>query len=122
MGKVTAKYFNEKEFNNCIPSCSLQDMDQDFINKLDELRVEAGIPLVINCAYRSPEWEKSKDRSGSGDHPQGKAVDIRCNSSDTRFKILRAALKLGFTRIGVAKTYIHVGTGKNLPEKVIWMY
>lgn len=119
---ITSNYFKESEFQKCTPSCSLQDMDQDFMNKLDQLREEAGIPLVLNCAYRSPAWEKSKGRSGSGDHPQRKAVDIRCNDSANRYKILRAAFKLGFKRIGIANGFIHVGTGSNLPNDVVWMY
>lgn len=119
---ITSKYFKEQEFKKCTPSCSLQDMDQEFMNLLDALRAAAGIPLVLNCAYRSPAWEKSKGRSGSGDHPQAKAVDIRCNDSTNRFKILHAAYKLGIKRIGIAKTYIHIGAGSNLPTQVAWMY
>lgn len=119
---IQSKYFKEEEFKKCTPSCSLQDMDQEFMTKLDQLREEAGIPLVLNCAYRSPAWEKSKGRSGSGDHPQRKGVDIRCNDSSNRYKILKAAFKLGFRRIGVAKTYIHIGTGSNLSDDVVWMY
>ncbi|PXV60170.1 peptidase M15-like protein [Dysgonomonas alginatilytica] len=119
---ITSKHFTEKEFQKCTPSCSLQDMDQGFINQLDELRKEAGIPLVLSSAYRSPAWEKSKGRSGDGDHPQKKGVDIRCNTSANRYKILKAAYKLGIRRIGIAKTYIHIGSGDNLPDDVAWMY
>lgn len=119
---ITSKYFKEEEFHKCSPSCSLQDMDQAFMNKLDLLREEAEIPLVINCAYRSVEHDKSKGRSGKGDHPQRKAVDIRCNSSSNRFKIVRAAFIVGFRRIGIANGFIHVGMGDNLPNDVIWLY
>jgi uncharacterized protein YcbK (DUF882 family) len=119
---VTSKYFKEEEFKRCSPSCSLQDMDQDFMNKLDALREAAGIPLVITSAYRPVAWEKSKGRSGTGDHPQRCAVDIRCNTSVNRYKILKAAFALGFRRIGVANGFIHVGTGNNLPQDVVWMY
>ena len=119
---ITAKYFSESEFNRCSPKCSLQDMDQGFMKKLDMVRERAGIPLVLNSAFRSVQWEKSKKRSGSGDHPQGKGVDIRCNTSANRYKILRAALEVGFTRIGIGKTYIHLGAGECLPTPVIWHY
>ncbi|MCD7900294.1 MAG: D-Ala-D-Ala carboxypeptidase family metallohydrolase [Bacteroides sp.] len=122
MKKISSKYFQEIEFMRCIPACSLQNMDQEFMNRLDQLREEAGIPLVLNCAYRSYKWEKSKGRSGKGDHPQGKAADLRCRDSATRYKILRAAFKVRFTRIGVSDTFIHVGMGKDLPEEVVWMY
>jgi len=97
-------------------------MDQGFMVLLDKLRETAGIPLVINCAYRPVEWEKQQGRSGTGDHPQRKAVDIRCNDSLNRHRILQAAFKLGIRRIGVAKTFIHIGDGDNLPKDVVWMY
>lgn len=119
---TTSKHFTESEFNRCAPACSLQDMNQAFINKLDTLRDVAGIPLVLNCAYRSPEWDKAKGRSGTGDHPKHKGVDIRCNTSQNRYKIIQAAIKVGFQRIGVANTFIHVGDGEGLPQDVVWLY
>lgn len=122
MKEITAKYFSEQEFKRCSPACSLQNMDQEFMNKLDKVREMAKIPLVLNSAYRNVAWEKSKKRSGKGDHPQGKGVDIRCNTSENRFKILHAAIMVGFTRIGIGKTYIHLGDGDNLPSPVIWHY
>lgn len=119
---ITSKYFKEEEFQKCVPACSLQDMSQSFMDKLDLLREEAGIPIVLNCAYRSEAHDRSKGRSGMGDHPQRKAVDIRCNSSSNRFKIVRAAFIVGFRRIGISKSFIHVGMGDNLPNDVIWLY
>ena len=119
---ITAKYFKEAEFKRCTPSCSLQDMDQEFMNKLDKMREIAGIPMVMNSAYRSPAWEKAHGRSGEGDHPQRCGGDIKCLSGVTRMKLVKAALSAGFRRIGIGKSYIHVGCGKNLPQDVIWHY
>lgn len=119
---VTSKYFKEPEFKRCVPSCSLQDMNQQFMTALDALRAQAGIPLVLNCAYRSVQWDKSKGRSGNSAHTRGKAADIRCNASATRMKIVRAALALGFKRIGIGKDYVHVDMDSSLPQNVIWHY
>ena len=119
---ITAKFFTESEFRRCVPSCSLQDMDQQFMLQLDNARKQAGIPFVLNSAFRSVAYEKSKGRTGAGDHPQRKGVDIRCNTSSNRMKIVRALLDNGFTRIGIGKTYIHAGMGKDLPQNVIWHY
>lgn len=120
---ITAKYFKESEFKRCSPSCSLQDMDRDFMIKLDALRSQAGIPLVLNSAYRSVAWDKAKGRSGNSAHTRGHAVDIRCNSSSNRYKIIKAAFAIGcFHRIGIAKTYIHIDDDPTLPQDVIWDY
>lgn len=117
-----AKYFSDREFKNCVPSCSIDDMDKDFMELLDKVREDAGIPLVINCAYRSKEWDKRRGRSGNSSHCRGKAVDIRCNDSSNRFKIIEAAIKNGITRIGVGKTYIHLDNDDSLPQGVVWHY
>lgn len=121
---ITAKYFQEKEFNNCNPSCSLQDMSQEFMNVLDRIRETAGIPLVINCAYRTPEHEKKQGRAGTSAHTLGCAGDIRCSNSRTRFLLIEAAIKCGVKRIGISKVgnYIHIDTSKQHEELVIWLY
>lgn len=119
---ITSKYFKESEFKRCTPSCSLQDMDQEFMNKLDAVREDAGIPLVLTSAFRAKAWELKKGRTGSGDHPQGKGADIRCYSSQNRLKIIKSALKVGFDRVGISSSFVHLGDGDNLPENVIWLY
>ena len=101
----------------------MKDMDADFMNMLDTIRHEAGIPLVLNSAYRSPEYERSKGRSGSGAHTYGLAVDIRCSQGINRLKIMEAAFKCGIKRMGIAKNYIHIDQGDRvgLPQS-IWTY
>lgn len=119
---VTAKYFKEAEFNRCSPSCSLQDMKQTTISKLDTAREIARIPFVLNSAFRSPEWDKSKGRSGTGAHTTGNAVDIRCTSDRNRFLIINALIKAGFKRIGVAKSFIHADDSETHSQSVTWLY
>lgn len=119
---ITSKYFKEAEFKKCSPSCSLQDMDQRFMYKLDKAREMAGIPFVVNSAFRPVAWEKSKGRSGTGAHTTGHAVDIRCNTSVNRMKIVFALLSVGFRRIGIGKTYVHVDDDETKPQNVIWHY
>lgn len=89
------------------PSCSLDDMSPEFMHKLDMARSLAGIPFVLNCAYRSPEWEKTHGRTGLSYHCAGRAVDVRCNDSENRFKIIVACLKVGL-KIGIYQNFLHV--------------
>lgn len=117
-----SKYFSPSEFKKCVPSCSIEDMDGGFLALLDKVREKAGIPLVLNCAYRSREWDKSKGRSGNSAHTRGKAVDIRCNTSANRYKIVKAALECGICRIGVGATFIHLDNDTSLPQGVIFDY
>lgn len=102
-----SRYFHTLEFKSCVPSCSIDDMDKDFLALLDELRELCGFPLVLNCAYRSPEWDKERGRSGNSYHTKGLAVDIRCYDSKQRAFIVQFALSLGLS-VGVYSSFVHV--------------
>ena len=106
-----SKYFKEIENN----------MDVNFLAKLDEAREFAGIPFVINSAYRSPTHPESIKNPRSS-HIKGLAVDIKSNDSITRFKVLNALIAVGFNRIGIAKTFIHVDLDYDKSQNVIWTY
>lgn len=119
---ITAKYFSEEEFKSCSPSCSLQDMKQTTMSKLDTACEIAGIPFVLNSAFRSSAHDRSRGRSGTGAHTLGRAVDIRCNTDRNRFLILEALLKAGFHRIGVSKTFIHADDSQGHSQDIVWLY
>ena len=106
-----SKYFNDIENN----------MNKDFLFVLDEAREFAGIPFVINSAYRSPEHPLSI-KNPSSSHIKGLAVDIKATDSNTRFKIVKALMTVGFTRIGIADTFIHVDLDLDKTQNVIWTY
>jgi len=106
-----SKYFKEIETN----------MSKEFLFVLDEAREIAGIPFVINSAYRSPEHPLSI-KNPSSSHIKGLAVDIKATDSNTRFKIVKALVTVGFTRIGIADTFIHVDLDLDKTQNVIWTY
>jgi len=116
------RYFSAGEFKRCTPSCDISQMDEDFLRTLDKVREYAGIPLVLNCAYRSVAWDKAKGRSGNSAHTRGKAVDIRCNASVTRWKIVRAAIDAGVRRIGIGDGFVHIDGDGTLAQCVMWHY
>ena len=118
----TPRYFSPAEFKRCTPSCSLAQMDDNFLRTLDKVREYAGIPLVLTCAYRSKEWDLAKGRNGNSAHTRGKAVDIRCNTSVTRWKIVRAAIDAGIRRIGIGSNFVHLDNDDTLPQCVMWHY
>jgi uncharacterized protein YcbK (DUF882 family) len=118
---ITSMYFSESEFQRCTPKCSLQDMSQSLMIKLDAVRALSGLPIILNSAYRSDSYEKSKGRSGTSEHTFGQAVDIACTSDSVRFRIVEAAIRVGFERIGIYKTFLHLGVSKLHSEGVIWL-
>lgn len=100
-------YFSEKEFLRLTPSCALLDMSPSFMEALDKARNRAGIPFVLNCAYRSPEWDKTKGRSGYSYHCSGRAVDIRCLDSESRWRIIEACTYYGLS-VGIYGRFLHI--------------
>lgn len=116
------KYFSNKDFRNANPASSIDDMDSGFLTKLDQARSIAGVPFIINSAFRSIEHEKRKGRDGSSSHTKGLAVDIRVRNSRERFLILKGLIETGFHRIGIANTFIHVDMDNDKDAMVTWLY
>ncbi len=113
------KYFNESEFNN------FDMMDKKLLSMLDEMRGIYGYPIKITSSYRGPEHPIEAAKKQPGEHSYGAAVDIVSDSGGKTFRLVKAAIEVGFTRIGISrkKGFIHLGIGyPNAPEKTIWTY
>jgi len=119
---MSFRFFSDWDFENANPPCRITDMDPGFLHRLDVARHHAGIPLILNSAYRTVEHEKSRGRSGTSSHTLGKAVDIRATNSRQRFLILTGLLKAGFHRIGIAKNNIHADYDEAKDPAVVWTY
>lgn len=112
------KYFSEDEMK--CKHCGECHMDEFFMGLLDSLRRGIGKPLVVTSGYRCPEHDSAI--GGSGNHTTGKAVDLRVQDSGLRYLVIKTALQLGFTRIGVAKTFLHLDLVSDQPQRVFWIY
>jgi uncharacterized protein YcbK (DUF882 family) len=94
-------------------------ISEAFVHHLDELREACGFPFTINSGYRSPQHSKERVKDKPGEHTRG-AADIKCLDGVSRRSIVRNALELGFTGVGVAKTFVHVDDRTTTP--VMWAY
>ena len=116
---MSLKYFKREEFDCSVSGTN--NMEKDFLEKLDKLRGACGFPFEVASGYRHPTLhpiERKKDIPGT--HAQGIAADIKITNAADRLKLVNAALKLGFTGIGVASDFIHVDTRGTTP--VMWTY
>lgn len=115
-------YFTKAEFD-CKHS-GKNEMQPEFMAKLQLLREMYGRPMHVTSGYRH--WTHPVEaRKGhtTGEHTRGTCADIACTSGAERYEIVRLALQLGFPRIGIAKTFIHLGIGgAGLPSPTIWDY
>lgn len=114
-------FFSESEFERCVPSCSMSDMNENLLIRLDVARHIYGEPMIINSAYRSPEYEVSMGRVGTSSHCKGMAVDIRCTNINNRLRLVRALLMAGFIRIGISEVYVHADID-SLKPSCLWLY
>lgn len=93
---------------------------EDAIEKLELARLHAGVPFIVNSSYRSEAYEISKGRSGTSAHTLGRAFDIRCTDSRTRYRIISGALDAGYKRIGIYPNFIHLDDSPVHDQMVIW--
>ena len=113
------KYFEESEFSE------FDKMDPVLLAMLDDLREEYGYPIKLTSTYRSPDHPIEAKKSKPGEHAYGAAVDIACVGGEATFKLVKAAIEIGFTRIGISRknNFVHVGIGyPGAPETTIWTY
>jgi zinc D-Ala-D-Ala carboxypeptidase len=116
------KYFKIEEFDDPTVPGSGANMQPSFLQLLDLIRGDAGIPFRINSGYRS--CTHNEDVGGKTDsaHVKGFAADIFALTSRDKFVIVSAALKRGVNRIGIGSSFVHLDTDPSLPKNVIWTY
>ncbi|ASE99919.1 hypothetical protein [uncultured virus] len=123
------KYFSEEELR-CQGTGEIH-MDEKFMDKLIELREKLKQPMTISSGYRSEAHNIAIGGSKRSAHLKGCAVDVVC-SGHKAFEIVKLAMELGFTGIGVkqngvhAKRFIHIDTmprkSVTSPRPWIWSY
>ena len=116
---MTYTYFNVENEFSC-KHCGKNHMDPDFVRRLDIARGYAGVPFVITSGYRCMEHDKAV--GGAGNHPTGKAADIRCLDNTARLAIVTGLIRAGIKRIGVGGTFIHADMCEDRPQGVLWLY
>jgi zinc D-Ala-D-Ala carboxypeptidase len=118
--------FSYDEFDSPLQEGSGQLMSNELITMLDDARDLAGVSFKITSGFRVESDIQRLKKAGykvsaKSSHLKGLAADIACDNS-TRFKILDSLLKVGFNRIGIANSFIHVDIDPDKPPFTIWTY
>jgi len=95
-------------------------LKDEFVAMLDRARGVARVPFVITSGFRTVEQNQASGGADQSSHELGLAVDLACGDSSIRFKILKALLAVGFSRIGVYDKHLHVDADPTKPQNVIW--
>jgi hypothetical protein len=101
-------------------------MDRQLIFMLQQLEARTGYPIFnwINSGARSPAHNSKVGGVSSSSHkmPTCKAVDIKAYSKSIRDNLVQVARDVGFKRIGVGKTFVHLDTDDMKSQYVAWGY
>lgn len=90
--------------------------------QLDAMRELYGGPLTVTSGIRCVVANAKAGGVPDSEHLTGEGADLACPSSAHRYAMLRAADKAGFRRIGIGKTFVHVGVSRSHDQDVIWLY
>jgi uncharacterized protein YcbK (DUF882 family) len=112
------RYFKLSDFD--CQETGNNEMSEEFLDKLDDLRHVCGFPFIITSGYRDPSHSIEARKAKAGTHARGIASDIRINNGNEAYQIIKHAQSMGFNGIGVAKSFIHVDIRQGMP--VIWCY
>jgi len=112
------KYFTEDEF--VCKETGRNEIKPEFIHRLDELREACGFPFVVTSGYRDPSHSAEAHKPKAGRHAEGIAADIQVSGGSQRYALVCQAMALGFTGIGIAKTFVHVDIRDATP--MVWSY
>ena len=100
-------YFSKKE-TSCQCGCGM-DMQQDMKDVLNKVREGVGSPLYLSSGARCVQHNAAIGGARSSAHTKGLACDIKCVNSNLRYKIIKAALAAGVTRIEWGTpTWVHI--------------
>ena len=115
-------HFELSEFDSQDEIGSGKYMDEKFLRMLDDARGIANISFTINSGFRTKSRNAYVGGKTNSSHQYGYAADIHCTDSRSRFIIIDALIKAGFSRIGIAKSFIHVDNDPDKDGKVSWVY
>lgn len=91
-------YSNFSKYEFDCKETGKNEMEPEFLDKLQELRTLLGKPIIITSGYRAPEHSIEAVKDSPGYHTKGIAADISCWGTDA-YDIARLAFQLGFTGI-----------------------
>lgn len=115
--------FSKEEFD--CKETGENEMQPEFMERLQRVRTRYGKPMRVNSGYRSPQHSIEVRKSKPGTHTKGRAVDIGSNGQEA-YQIAKIAFEEGFTGIGIAQKgnlrFVHLDDLEDGPRPNMWSY
>jgi hypothetical protein len=105
--------------------CDAPPPAEDLLARLNVLRLRLDRPVIVSSGPRCAYWNKKKGGTSTSDHLTGEGADLACATSAERWQILAAIFQDKtplFTRLGIGKTFVHVGLTTRNPGRLVWHY
>jgi len=106
----------------CRCGCGRNWVDVRLESMVHRLEEEVGERLVVTSGYRCEAHNRAVGGSPTSSHKKGLAADLACDASRLRYRIIGAAIRLGFHRMGIGKNFIHLDIDRSKAPRVIWIY
>ena len=125
---INSQFFTRKEL--ACRGTEECEMNDEFMSKLEQLRIKFNEPMIITSGYRHPAHNMAIGGARYSAHVQGRAVDVSVMGKSA-LRLVRLALGCGMTGIGVAqrgsaaKRFIHLDDledSQENPRPWIWSY
>jgi len=104
----------------CACGCDVQP-DLGFVERLEYAREIYDRPMVITSGMRCAEYQLYINPKIPLSGHMGHGVDVRCNRSADRHRLMVAIWAAGFNRVGLYDGHVHFDCHPKLPPNRLWV-
>lgn len=119
--KQLTPHFSLAELS-CRCGCGGHPTNPELFRLLEATRLLYGRPINITSGFRCAAHNAAVGGATFSAHLAGWAVDVACETPGMRAGIFEAAHRAGFTRLGIANTFIHMDCDPGKTPHVVWLY
>lgn len=100
------------------------NLHPDLLALLEKVEQDVGVPLHVTSGQRDVEKNAAVGGVKGSEHTYAPAegADVAATTGAARFEIVKMALLQGCVRIGIGKTFVHLGIAQDKPRRVLWLY
>ena len=125
MGDLTL-HFSRWEYKCKCGKCNLDiEPNKKLVARTETMRMLMDEVVRIRSGIRCPAHNKAVGGSDTSSHLNGTGEDIDLpvkNRDRYRFDLVQAAIEAGFTRIGIAESFVHLDVDPSKNPERLWVY
>ncbi len=122
---MSTEHFEDREFYcKCFRSqcAGKRAPHPDLLLRLERIRQLYRKPIVVLSGVRCVEQNAAVGGTCDSEHLVGKAADVACADSAARMALVKFALLADVRRVGIGRTFLHLGVSSSHDQDVCWLY